>query len=267
MKMKTLLNIWIVFVLILITSVALLSIWGEDKKLEVYNNNARGSYYYDIEITTDSPMSNVIFYMPLPMLNNTSSMEQDLLNSSYNNQRVKWEIALVETEHGPMLSMRTDQINPRFYSRPEDGRKVIVDGQEEIHPLTSDEYSEKTPIPFPIDFAVIVFVNDTINTKNPVGNAEVLMPRYNSTNLGAITSYRNAISYSYDSRIYAHYEASPDARVQISISLDGQNEWWIGGAHSNSYREYIAVKLRGSQNGWTTVKGELVTGEGTYLDE
>lgn len=267
MNMRTLLKIWIVFILILITSVALLSIWGEDKKLEVYNNNARGSYYYDIEITTDSPMSNVIFYMPLPMLNNTSSVEQDILNSTYNNRRVKWETALVETEHGPMLSMRTDQINPRFYSRPEDGRKVIVDGQEEIHPLTSDQYSEKTPIPFPIDFAVIVFVNDTIDTKNPVGNAEVLMPRYNSINLGAITSYRNAISYSYDSRIYAHYEASPDARVQISISLDGRNEWWIGGAQSNNYRESIATELIGPQDDWVIANGELVTGEGTYLEE
>lgn len=111
------------------------------------------------------------------------------------------------------------------------------------------------------------FLKDTINTKKPVDNAEVLMPRYNSTNLGAITSYRNTISYRYDSLIYAHYETFPDTRVSIAVRLDAQNEWWIGGWQSNSYRELIITELSGPQNGWIIVNGELVTGEGTYLEE
>ena len=245
MRMKTLLNIWIVFVLILIVSAGLLSLWWEDKKLEVYNSNARGDYYYLIQITTDSPLSNVTFYMPLSMLNNTSSVGQNIINSTYDNQRVKWETTFVETEHGPMLSMRTEKIEPKFALRG--------DGP--------DTY------PRAVDFAIIVFSNDTIDTRNPVGNAEVLMPRYNSTNLGTITNYRNAISYNYDSRIYAHYEASPDANVQIYIKLEAQNEWWIGGAQSNSYRELIITEFSGPQDGWVIVNGGLVTGEGTYLDE
>lgn len=245
MRRRTLFKIWIGFVLLLIISAGLLSLWWEDKKLEAYNSTFMGSYVYDIEVTTDAPLSNVTFYVPLPMLNNTSSAGQDIINSSSNSQRVKWETALVETEHGLMLSMRTERIEPKSALRGEG----------------PDTY------PRPVILATTVFFNDTIDTKNPVGNAEILMPRYNSTNLGAITSYRDAISYRYDSRIYAHYEASPDSRVNIAVRLDAQNEWWIGGWQSNSYRELIITELSGPQDGWIIVNGELVTGEGFYREQ
>ncbi|WP_259637155.1 hypothetical protein [Methanosarcina mazei] len=42
------------------------------------------------------------------------------------------------------------------------------------------------------------------------------------------------------------------------------NEWWIGGWQHNSYWEDMEIKLSGSQAGWTTVNGQLFTGEGTY---
>jgi len=244
MRMKTLLKIWIGFVLILIVSAGMLSFWWEEKKLEAYNNTFMGSYVYDIQITTDLPLNNITLYVPLPWVNNTSTVSQSIMNIT-NGQNPAWEYTLVKTEHGPMLSMRTERIEPKFALRGEG----------------PDTYSR------PVILATTVFFNDTINTKNPVGNAEVLMPRYNSANLGAITSYRNAISYRYDSIIYAHYETSPDARVSIAVRRDAQNEWWIGGWQSNSYRELIITELSGPQNGWIIVNGELVTGEGTYLEE
>ena len=245
MRMRTLFKLWIGFVLLIILSAGLLSFWWEDKKLEAYNSTFVGSYVYDIQITTDSPLNNITLFVPLPMLNNTSSVGQNIINSTYNNQRVKWETALVETEHGPMLSMRTEKIEPKFALRGEG----------------PDTY------PRPVGFTTTVFFNDTIDTKDPAGNAEVLMPRYNSTNLGAITSQTNAISYRYDSRIYTHYETSPDTRVSITARLDAQNAWWIGGWQSNSYRELIITELSGPQDRWVLVNGELVTGEGTYLEE
>jgi len=64
--------------------------------------------------------------------------------------------------------------------------------------------------------------------------------------------------------VYASYETSSNANTSISIYLDARNEWWIGGWQSNNYREKVEIMLSGSQDGWTAVNGELVTGEGTY---
>jgi hypothetical protein len=92
------------------------------------------------------------------------------------------------------------------------------------------------------------------------------MPKYNLKNMGATTN-TNAIVYSYNTPIYAHYTTAPNASVSIDVHLNADNAWWIGGWQSNSYREYIIIGLSGSQDGWTAVKGELVTGEGTYVED
>jgi hypothetical protein len=142
-----------------------------------------------------------------------------------------------------MLSMKNDKIEPRYD--------------------ISNKYSKKIPYPS-IDLSTTVFSNQSIDTMNPVGNAPVLMPKYKLNYLGSSTRQPNANVYNYDSRIYAHYETPPNANVSIFISLHASNEWWIGGWLSNNYREDIEIKLSGPQDGWTTVNGELVTGEGTY---
>ena len=112
----------------------------------------------------------------------------------------------------------------------------------------------------------MVLSNQTIDTMNPVGNEMVLMPKYNLThNVNASGAYsRTSEQFDYESRMYAYYETSSNANVNISIYLNARNEWWIGGWQYNSYWESMEIKLSGSQDGWTTVNGELVTGEGTY---
>jgi hypothetical protein len=203
------------------------------------------SYDYHIFLTTDSTLSNVTLYFPLPVINNTSSVGMDIVEHNFNNNDPSWEYALVDTEHGLMLSMKNEKIKPKY--------------------TTSNKYSEKIPRPS-IDLSTIVFSNLTVNTMNPLGNEMVLMPKYKLIhNVSASEAYsRPYKQFDYESRMYAYYETSSNANVSISIYLDAYNEWWIGGWQSNSYREAMEIKLSGSQDGWTTVDGELVTGEGTY---
>ena len=157
--MKTRYKIGVGFILLIIISAGLLSIWWQDQKQKMYDRSLRSSYDYDVMLTTDSTLSNMTLYLPLPVINNTSSVGMDIVEHHFNNNDPSWEYALVDTEHGLMLSLKN---------------------------------------------------------------------------------------------------------VSISIYLNARNEWWIGGWQSNSYWEVMEVKLFGSQNGWTTVNGELVTGEGTY---
>lgn len=238
-------KIGIGLVLLMIISVVLLSFWWQDQKQKMYDRSLRSSYDYNVMLTTDSTLSNVTLYLPLPVINNTSSVGTDIVEHHFNNNDPSWEYALVDTEHGLMLSMENEKVEPKY--------------------TTSNKYSKKIQCPS-IDFSTIVFSNQTIDTMNPVGNALVLMPKYNLThNAGASEAYSPQYKQlNYESRMYAYYETSSDANVSISIYLSARNEWWIGGWQSNSYREDMEIKLFGSRDGWTTASGELVTGEGTY---
>lgn len=229
-------KIGIGLVLLMIISAGLLSLWWQDHKQKMYDKSLRSSYDYDVILTSDSTLSNVTLYLPLPVIDNTSSVGMDIVEHDFNDDHSSWEYALVDTEHGLMLSMKNKK-------------------------------------PRSIDLSTIVFSNQTIDTMNPVGNALVLMPKYNLThNVGESEAYSPQYKqfnpqykqFNYESRMYAYYETSSDANVSISIYLDARNEWWMGGWQSNSYREDMEIKLLGSQDGWTTVSGELVTGEGTY---
>lgn len=227
--MRTRYKIGIGFVLLIIIYAGLLSIWWQEQKQKLHDSSLTSSYYYIVIITTDSTLNNVTLYLPLPVINNTSSVGMDIIEHHFNNNNPSWEYALVDTEHGLMLSMKNEK-------------------------------------PRSIDLSTMVFSNQTIDTMNPMGNEMVLMPKYKLThNVNASGAYsRISEQFDYESRMYAYYETSSNANVSISIYLDAHNEWWIGGWQSNNYREAMEIKLSGSQDGWTTVNGELVTGEGTY---
>lgn len=234
-----------IIVLLIIISAALLSIWWQDQKQRIYDRNHISSYDYYIELTTDSTLSNITLYLPLPVINNTSSVGVDILEHGFNDDDdPSWKYALVDTEHGLMLSIKNEKIEPKYATRSKDSKKILR----------------------PNMFSETLFSNQTIDTMNPLGNEMVLMPKYNLThNVNASGAYSRASEqFDYESRVYASYETSSNANTSISISLDARNEWWIGGWQSNNYRENIEIMLSGSQDGWTTVNGELVTGEGTY---
>lgn len=227
--MRTRYKIGIGFVLLIIISVGLLSIWWQDQKQKMYNNSFTSVYDYDVILTTDSTLSNATLYLPLPVINNTSSVGGDTVEHHFNNNDPSWEYTLVDTEHGLMLSMKNEKARS-------------------------------------IDLSTMVFSNQNIDTMNPLGNEMVLMPKYNLThNVNASGAYsQTSEQFDYESRVYASYETSSNANTSISIYLDARNEWWIGGWQSNNYREKVEIILSGSQDGWTAVNGELVTGEGTY---
>ncbi|WP_230670573.1 hypothetical protein [Methanosarcina mazei] len=209
----------------------------------MYDRNHISSYDYYIELTTDSTLSNVTLYLPLPVINNTSSVGTDIVEHHFNDYDHSWKYTLVDTEHGLMLSIKNEKIEPKYATRSRDSKTILS----------------------PNMFSMTLFTNQTIDTMNPLSNEMVLMPKYNLTQNVTRRPYPPASEiFDYESKMYAYYDTSSDANVSISIYLCGMNEWWIGGWQHNSYWEDMEIKLSGSQAGWTTVNGQLFTGEGTY---
>jgi hypothetical protein len=269
--MRVLYKIILGITLIALIFAVLASQWMEQKEQETYEETFSSDYGYTLSISSTGTLRDVTLYIPLPGPDTQSSFGNAIIEQRFSKDDPAWNYTLVETEYGPMLSIENKEVRPRFYSRPEDGKKVIVNGQEEIHDLTSYEYSEKTPFPFPIDFGMGMLADHVINTREPLGNEPVFTPMYNVTRINNKSWSRAEKTYQYDSRMYAKYDTSENATVDLSLVNGGSNSWWEGGAwgviQGNFYTDSVSVRLSGPQDGWVIVNGELATGEGKYLEE
>jgi len=196
----------------------------------MYNQSYQSSYTYTVEISPNATLKNMTLYLPLMALNNTSAIGEDIIKNNFNNNDNSWNYSLIETEHGLMLSMKTDKINPTLHSR-----------------------------------STMIFPNRTIDTLDPLINDLVLRPKYNVKPTND-EGYSFRKQYDYESILYAEYETSPNAIVEITIMADGYNEWWIMGCQENDYSDWMNVKLLGPQKGWTKVDGFLGSGGGVYRD-
>jgi hypothetical protein len=269
--MKMLHKLGICAIILIILSFFVPNIFLGGQKEEIPLNKNMNNYNYQLTVVPNTNLTNITLYLPIPIGNNTSYIDQNIIEQ-YSNDYPSWEFVLVDTEYGQMLSLRTDNITPIFYS--DTIEKAVIDSPDEIELtyIESNTYSEETPNAQPIiDLSGSVIVNETINTQNPVGNAAVLMPKYGIIEDGDAEKTRvdmqnhpDAKIYNCNSMIYAQYDATSNAEVKISIYSNGYNEWWSGEWQSNNFRESIIISLSGPQNGWSQVTSELITGEGKY---
>ena len=237
-----------------------------DQKEESYMS----SYNYDIAIKTDGPLDNLTLYVPVPVLENMSVVGEDIVSRDFYNKAPDWSFSLMDTEHGTMLAITNKRVTPKYQSLP-----IPIEEDEDLeneHSVTeSREYSEETPVIRPITFSVMTKMNQSINTKDPVGNALVLLPKYNLLISEPpydtpSPDYIEPEYYEYDSRIFAQYNTSNHPTVYITVEVTGTNEWWVGGWRSNSFRDMISIQMNGPQEGWRTTQGSMVTGDGIYDD-
>ncbi|TGC06742.1 hypothetical protein [Methanolobus halotolerans] len=268
--MSSLKKMMIGFALLLIIVAGMLAVWWDNKTDEMYQDSFQSSYNYEVSIRTNETLDNVTLYLPLPVLEGSSSIGEEMVTRDFYNKAPGWNFSIADTQYGPMLSIEAEKLIPKYRSPP-----VPLD-DEDIEPAEavvteSDRYSEETPILMPFDFSIIVMTNNTINTKEPVGNEPVLQPKINLTESDDEDRVQppeniNPQYYDYEGRIYAQYETLPDTNVEIHVSMYGTNEGWVLGWTSNDYRDSMGTTLTGSRDGWVPVTGYLVTGDGVYKD-
>jgi len=222
----------------------------------LYEESYRSEYHYGITIQSDSVLHNITLFVPLPVFEEKSKIGDEIMAGNAS-KRDDWDCRIVETEHGKMLKISAEEIAPEFHPLP-----------VPLPPESIEPGEEETPASMSKGISVTVAADHNINTKNPTGNEPLLSPEYNLTRSACELPYPEGRTppacYEYESRIFADYTASPDAKFSIYIELEGRNSWWVYGWSGNEYRDNVNVTLVGERHGWYIASGRLIEGEGRY---
>lgn len=228
------------FVIILI---GFISVWF----MNIYAGNAylatlSGTYRYSTTLSTDSPLSNLTLFIPVP----EDRAGNSPIVSAFSAGTVAgipagWTSALYYTGKTTVIKITVPSLIPPAGTTPE--------------------------TPFFITLAVNTSSKHHLETLEPIDNGVIFRPVQNIRNVACpVTvpaSSGSARCYEYETPIYADYLSSPGASVSISSDLAGKNSWDVFGPHSNEYRSTITLKISGQNHGWAPAKGILTSGIGT----
>jgi len=228
------------FIILLVTSVALVNYNGYVEN--AYRTSLTSTYSYTCSITTDSPLSNVTIFLPVPAdMNGNSPVIAQLSAHEVSGVPDTWKTEIYGTGKSTMVKITTPSIVP-----PE--------GTSTKNPFTVTMYTNVTS-------------NHLIDTRDPVENSPMFRPVQDVTTKECRNDETPASGgqcYSYLTSLYADYNADPNAEVSVRSSLTGKNEWNIFEPKENEYRTDIYLLMFGEQKSWTTVRGYLEAGLGAY---
>ncbi len=236
-------------------------------EFEINPRSFLSHYTYDLEIYTTGPITDVTFYLPLPVRHGVPMVgpvvlhESDFATSNLSVEFVASPPGLNLTGVYPMtgnepryLKISTDRV---YLNKTQDGPYSIY-----IRNVTN--------LKSPLSFA---------NTVNPYFNETVFLPKLNfalpAQSKGIPVNSTSTTSYDYQLTpievwqqvpIYAEYSASPSTRVDISSSISGSNGWRerCDGGAGNSYRDYYEWYHYGASHGWQTASGKYKAARGVY---
>lgn len=218
-------------------------------------------YDFKIEVSTDSKLENLTFYLPLPVFKNESKLGDEAIIQNTGNPE-GWNLSMIETEHGKMLKITTIMIEPELHQ--ENGLSPPGFGQTE-DTLQGDVHSFMRGYK---EFQVSWTSDRVINIENASDNVPLLYPKFN-----LVVSDQNTPqspgriplkTQKYESYIYADYMASPDDKLEVCVTLYGMNQLWSGDLVFNNYRDNFCTNFTGRKQGWIPVKGELIQREMPY---
>jgi hypothetical protein len=228
-------------VVLLVTFVASVSYTGFVE--QAYRTSLSSTYDYSCTITTDSRLSNVTFFIPVPVdrAGNSPMVVQ------YSAQKTEglpedWTVALFDTGKATLAKITTPAIIP-------------PDGTSPAHPYT-------------IRLSINTDSKEVINTRSPVEQGVMFRPVQDirKVNCPAKNTGVNGenLCYEYLIPVYADYQAPMNASVSIKSSLQGKNRWKIFEPQFNEYQADIEVLMFGENHGWTVMKGTLESNRGSY---
>jgi hypothetical protein len=206
--------------------------WGYSHYVEQkYRDSLVSTYSYNCTISTTEQLTNVTFIIPVPV-------------NSTGDSRFTEEYSLRQ-----VTGLPSDWITTLLGSSKSTMIKITA---PVLAPSTTNLHLDVT-------------VEGPINTKSPLENGVLYRPVQNlvTVNCPAITP-AGSDCFEYTSSIYATYDSSTQARVDVSTSLVAKNEWDISGPASNQYLNSVSVSITGDHRRWISTRSQLVTGIGSY---
>ncbi len=208
-----------------------------------YKNSLTGTYTYTCNITTDSVLSNVTLFLPVPAdLKGNSPVVAEISGKKITGVPADWTYTLYDTGKATLLKVNAPTIG-----------EAAINGSAGTTTIT---------------LVVNTSTYALIDTRSPVENSALFRPVQDIHSVecpaGEATSQGSPECFAYLTSTFADYTADPSASVSISASVEATNSWTIFAPGSNSYRNRINVLMHGDNHGWVTTKGWLESGIGTY---
>lgn len=210
---------------------------------QAYRTSFSGTYEYSCTVTTDSPLTNVTLFIPVPATPEGNSP----IVARYSAQEIEglptdWNVVLFDTGKATLAKVTTSAIIP-------------PKGTDSSHPFT-------------IRLAINTSSHDVVNTRFPVEQGVMFRPVQNlkSVDCPAMTTgvNGNPLCFEYLIPVYADYQAPMDASVSIGSTIQGKNSWKIFDPQYNEYDAAISILMFGENHGWTVMKGTLQSNNGAY---
>jgi hypothetical protein len=229
-----------ILIIVLVTFVTVVGYTGFVE--HAYRSSLSSTYTYTCTITTDSPLSNVTLFIPVPA-DRTGNSPVIAQISAHEIAGVpdSWKTELYDTGKSTLVKITTPSVVPPA-------------GTSRNNPFTVTLYTNTTS-------------KRVIDTENPVGNSPMFRPVQDLETMACRdigTAGPGARCYTYLTALFADYRAGPNAIVTITSSLTGRNGWTIFEPKENKYRTGIYVLMSGNQKGWSMAAGELEEGIGAY---
>jgi len=208
-----------------------------------YQSTRVSSFSYTMSITTDSTLTNVTLFIPVP----SDKQGNSPIISQFSAQKMpgipeSWQTTLFDTGKATLVKIYIPAIIPAAGATKE------------------NPYSLKIMSELPSE--------NSIDTIHPITNSPVFLP---ITNLRQDVCSGNGAAYggnpeclTFQTSMYADYTADPNAVITIASSITGKNSWTVFEPQSNEYTSVISLLMHGENHGWATAKGTLVNRIGSF---
>ena len=209
-----------------------------------YHDSLASTYSYTLLLSTDSRLSNITFFLPVPAdpsgnspvvshysAGNTTGLPED------------WTVALYDTGKATLVKITAPGIGFSQNTSPQR--------------------------PFTVLLALDLKTKEMISTRDPVNTSALYRPIQSLHDAGCPAAGSPVQGpprcFRYLTSLYADYQASPGATVNITSTITGKNSWKIVNNEFNEYHSSVTVVLHGAQKGWTVMTGELEQNQGTNV--
>ncbi|AGB03134.1 hypothetical protein [Methanoregula formicica] len=228
------------FVILLVSFVAVTAYNGYVG--QAYRSTLSSTYSYTCTLSTNSPLTNVTLFLPVPADPTGNSPVIERMSA----QQIPgipdtWRTELYETGKGTFVKVTASEIIPPAGTTTKD--------------------------PYTITLSADIPSKRLIDTRDPVAGTPLFRP---AQGLKPVACHDRAAGaaggqcFTYLTTLYAKYETDPNAAVTFRSDLTGKNSWTIFEPRTNEYRTSAYLLMFGEQKGWTPVAGYLEQGIGAY---
>jgi hypothetical protein len=248
--------------LVLLLAAVVFFAWTSYQFADASRRSERHTYSYTIDLSYTSPIDNVTFLLPVPVLNTTPVLIESILNGTAYGVSPDWNVTVVRENGTPMLAIRAARMVPEYRGYP-----IAIEPGTSVLPTTrvpGHEYSADTPVLMPVTIAVMEQVSSTINTRDPVGHEPLFFPGGTFTPGSCDNPSCNGNVFDHLVPIYINYASDRPVSISLRIAVEGSNSIWRGGWQSNTYSDSVSLETANGTRGWVTGEGRLLTANGVY---